>query len=380
MTEAVADIMASKCKIVPLITKELPAKYAYKLITTCINTRPTYIARITHPSHTLAAAREFDKVIDNGIASICSYPTELPTRAKIVRGLPQKLGGLSIRRIEDICETGFASSFLESLPAVHENIWKLVGPHTDVVLQHYNDTLKRIVPTFLSLDPTNPAIIDRPETTPMPDSLRLTINQAEEAALQEVTDADDPIPESPPPNPVSQSELTNIQDKARFLALFNDLNNFPKHRAWLQSGRDRNTAIWTRYTIGNNPWATLSSEAFTTAFRCRLLMPLLTTAGVSHIKCKRCKTILIPDDATYHAIECASRTDLITKRHNALRDIVYDFLIRTLPARDVHKEVSLAAEIQGKPDKRADITVRIGNQTFWIDITAGTPKSSTKRK
>jgi hypothetical protein len=46
-----------------------------------------------------------------------------------------------------------------------------------------------------------------------------------------------------------------------------------------------------------------------------------------------------------------------------------------LPARDVHKEVSLAAEIQGKPDKRADITVKIGNQTFWIDITAGTPTS-----
>ena len=83
----------------------------------------------------------------------------------------------------------------------------------------------------------------------------------------------------------------------------------------------------------------------------------------------------MPDDV--HAVECAWRTDLITKRHNALRDIVYVFLIQTLPARDVHKEVSLAAEIQGKPDKRADITVRIGNQTFWIDICRKCP---TKRK
>ena len=89
------DIMASKCKIVPLITKELPAKYAYK---PCTNTRPTYIARITHTNHTLAAAHEFDKVIDNGITSICSYPTELPTRAKTVRGLLQMLGGLSISK------------------------------------------------------------------------------------------------------------------------------------------------------------------------------------------------------------------------------------------------------------------------------------------
>jgi hypothetical protein len=141
------------------------------------------------------------------------------TRKNCLRILPQKLGGLSIRRVEDFCETGFASSLLESLPVIHEN------------------------------RPSQPAIIDRPETTPTPDSARLTINRAKEATLQEAADADDSIPERPSPNPISQSELTNIQDKARFLALFNDLYNFPKHLAWLQSWRDRNTAILTRYTI-----------------------------------------------------------------------------------------------------------------------------------
>ena len=75
------------------------------------------------------------------------------------------------------------------------------------------------MPTFLSSDPTNPAIIDRPETIPMPNSLRLTINQVEEAALQE----------SLPPNPVSQSELTNIRDKARFFALFTTISRNIEH-------------------------------------------------------------------------------------------------------------------------------------------------------
>ena len=59
-------------------------------------------------------------------------------------------------------------------------------------------------------------------------------------------------------------------------------------------------------------------------------MPLLTTAGAKGAN------NLMTDDATYHAIECASRTDLITKHHNAIIDIVYDFLIRKLPARGVH--------------------------------------------
>jgi hypothetical protein len=44
-------------RVVPLITKELPAKYAYKLITTCINTRPTYIARITHQPYSSCGPR-----------------------------------------------------------------------------------------------------------------------------------------------------------------------------------------------------------------------------------------------------------------------------------------------------------------------------------
>ena len=259
---------------------------------------------------------------------------------------------------------------------MHENIWQLVGPYLDSILPHYSDTLKRTVPAFLSLDPIKPEWITRPEATPMPTSLANALTLGNNIAINDTADREE-LSHGDDNAAISQSELSNIQDKAKLWSLItgNELRDYPKNRAWLQSGRDRQTAIWTRYAAGANPWTSLNDSAFTVALRCRLLLPVITTAGVNQVKCRRCKSVLDPLNATYHALECASRTDQITRRHNAIRDILFDFLQRILPVRDVEKEVPIAAEIAGKPDKRADITVKIDRHTFWVDITAGTPTS-----
>jgi hypothetical protein len=80
----------------------------------CINTRATYLFRVCHPDILKVGALHFDQ----GIAIIVNYSSNLPDHSALARGLPLKLGGLSIRRVATSYKPTFVSSFISALPTI----------------------------------------------------------------------------------------------------------------------------------------------------------------------------------------------------------------------------------------------------------------------
>ena len=173
----------------------------------------------------------------------------------------------------------------------------------------------------------------------------------------------------------TQKHLSSICDKANFIQLLDQLKDKPKDLAWLQSGRAKYTATWLRHVSCSNARTSLDPTSFQCALRCRLLLPVSTLKGQHEIKCGHCTKVMPAEESKYHALECTIRNPLVTERHNCIRDIIFDFLGRVLPAADVGREVQLKSEKANRPDKRTDLTVTINGLTQWIDVTVGTPTS-----
>jgi hypothetical protein len=80
-----------------------------------------YLARTMPNWITEEAFTVFDNYIDNTLLVLTGNGrTELPERAKAIRGNQMKRGGLGVTRIAGIAETAYTSSFLEAMHAIKE--------------------------------------------------------------------------------------------------------------------------------------------------------------------------------------------------------------------------------------------------------------------
>ena len=102
-----ADFYADKLGKSTRILELLPALHphtAFLLLSQCVNARPAYLCRIVGPWSICGFLEAFDRKVQGS----------LPSVARILRGLPAKVGGVSVRRLENVCSRAHAASFLKA--------------------------------------------------------------------------------------------------------------------------------------------------------------------------------------------------------------------------------------------------------------------------
>ena len=122
--------------------RELPASIAWLLLQACINTRPMYLLRTIAPWITQAAITAFDTAVDTEVARITKWQADLPTATKLVRGLPQREGGCSLRRLGSSANCAFSASFLTASHFVQRQIPALWRILTSPIASYSRDTPK----------------------------------------------------------------------------------------------------------------------------------------------------------------------------------------------------------------------------------------------
>jgi hypothetical protein len=148
--------------------RELPAHIAWLLLQACINTRPMYLLRTIAPWITKDAIANFDAAVDAEVARITKWQGDLPAVTKLVRGLPQRDGGCSLRRLGSSADCAFSASFLTASQFVQRQIpalWRILTKSNALLLPHHTEVLKATVPRFNCIDPSG-ILIDDPPTDP----------------------------------------------------------------------------------------------------------------------------------------------------------------------------------------------------------------------
>ena len=96
ISDRLGDSISTSCAIIPFLTKELPAPYAFKLLAACVNARPTHLSRLIATSRFQVHAEAFDGSIQLGTASLIGWSGVLPATACRLLSLPTRLAGAGV--------------------------------------------------------------------------------------------------------------------------------------------------------------------------------------------------------------------------------------------------------------------------------------------
>ena len=89
-------------EVLDLLPDMRDPRAAYWCLAHCVNARASYLCRIAAPWHIAEFLTDFDDKVDACLARLLELEEGLPPAARIIRGLPGKLGGGCIRRARDI--------------------------------------------------------------------------------------------------------------------------------------------------------------------------------------------------------------------------------------------------------------------------------------
>ena len=221
--EAVEAVCDTQSSVIPLLSS-LPPSVAFAILHACVNARPVFLARCAMPATTVDALRAFDRRVTEGLTTLMGLTGEaLPNTADAIRGLPLRLGGLGLRRLQDLAEMAFTSSFLRaasSMPACSPLLLQLLEEHADkvddvisvverVTPNHVTRVGPRVTLTIWAAARENGGGVVPPETP----SQRHLLEQEEERMVESV-----------------QAELANSGDRAC--------------GAWLRSSTFKGSGRW----------------------------------------------------------------------------------------------------------------------------------------
>lgn len=413
----VQNTLQSQAEILPVIAREFEAPVAFRLLQSCINTRPLYLMRTTSPRVTLHAAQKFDEDVDEALAKVIGFDSSLPDIAQRIRGLPQYLGGLSLRRMKPTSDIAHAASFLAAIKLIPRPIWRQSFDLADVVLNEHEDLLRNIVTTFatFSVDGAVFTTDVRHENTtetaePAADTTSVVTTQPPEEPLpladQVPADEDVPVVETnaldtlqqlnpqdddelEPPyrarqlkkknksqNPHSQRSMLAKLDKAQHNTAHQCLIvPQPSNAAWLCSSTSTSTAPWIFGPLAGDPTTFIKPQPFQDALRLRLMLPHWNCpelASVVRCACNEASP-LTADQLSQHFTVCPLLQRYRTRRHNALQDTLAQFLRLAPGVSSVTVERTIPAEVAGHAHPRVDVSVVQGLATYNVDVSVAAP-------
>lgn len=344
---------------------QLPAPEAFVLLQSCINARPMYLARTTPPSACPDIFQPFDAVVETALLQILrSNDATLPPASRIIAGLPQRHGGLGIRRLQHVHTTAWTSSFLqaanflatnhpETCRAIHETASQELSPLLHVV--------RTVVPEQVQEAAGEWKLIIWEQELRWQDQL----------IDQEVTLA---------PIIPTQRKLVQQLDTTDMDHLKETLANNPPGLAWWRSNCSRGISSWLRSATSSVKTLQLDPSTFIRCVRMRLLLlhtPTHLTPDGTLFDCQACRSNLLPDagEVCLHGLNCHNSQHLWTKRHNAVVACLADFLKKVYGTAKVGVEVRI--EGYAAAPVVADIELRVDTRVIWIDVAIPTPSSRT---
>jgi hypothetical protein len=391
----------------------LPRNIAYGLLQACINSRPIYMLRTLHPSLTREFAARFDTVMNNAIATLCDWndassrPLLLPAHAITLRGLPQKMGGLSLPRAVDIAYSAYCSSFAISVPHISPMVWntciQLNG--SEHFLQEITQAFREAVPEFLQFrngDGTQRIHLQAENewgTTGtgglFPARQKYNQLKLHNTTLNYLAPT---LPSIPDPTaigrPVRVAPIIPQPklDQHSLTYFWHNYNRFRQLEEWKDFPPGYSLHLMANLLSADGapcPYLSptgivsqqLTDREFMRCLRARLLMPMFTNpggrnpggGGYGDIKVCRCNKTgpLAPDSPPFHGLVCQKLEQWRTRRHMIVRDWLYNMLKHLLPATSLWKEKML--DFGGARQKQMDIVVEFGNKTYWVDVGITAP-------
>ena len=350
--------------------KMIHKRLALQLATMVRNTRYDYLLRVVEPRLTNSFAEKLDKMGDKLLAVVADTGEDLSRRAKTLRGLPVKLGGMGMYTHGSRREAGAVNSRARTLAFLREHWAGLTATaeNPDIwpeVIVGASDGLPDGYENLTAEEQGH--LASRLEPKKVEAATRRMVMQVEEKLLQNIID----------------ELLDNQTLKGKNTA------------AYLLSCKSKASGLWIKSThafaSGIKDGRALADSVCTQIVRARLLEPQRDSIGRVIENCPCCWN---PHTASNegraigpsHALGCRyfKKGYAFTNRHNAVRDELAHALKKHLPLTGlvVEREVPLHRVIPGyvgNPDKKPvmDIVVRADDGFVrYIDVSVVEPSGS----
>jgi hypothetical protein len=110
---------------------------------------------------------------------------------------------------------------------------------------------------------------------------------------------------------------------------------------------------------------------FIECLRLVLLVPIMNLTDNNNVIACKCGHIILPDQQnSLHGLSCRLVAEEINERHNAIRDSIAGFVRKALKNEcHVCIEKPIPTRVPNTPDKRADVLLTIGPNTYAIDAS-----------
>lgn len=321
---------------------QLDSNIAIPLLRYCINTKMGYYTRII-PDNTFAIhLTTFDSVIDSCLATIASFQGEntkciMGDKQKLVRGLPQKLGGLGLNRCTDISPIAYIASSISSLWFGDNLHWSWITENGDTHGSDFVTSTRRYFPEFSFSTGTAP--ISQHD---------LSYTFLHTPTRQRMIDAMGSI--------ISPSDRWFLNSESK---------------SWM------NSAVRGGVTI---PCTNVDNRLNDFDFKCNLRLGLLLSAipssvnfGSEAVMCKCSNPVNLLVD-THHCLHCISYNHChITLRHDALVDalgvLISNLLSFDNPQYDGVSMESRAGNNDRHQVRKCDLKAIIGQTVYTFDVT-----------
>ena len=281
------------------------------------------------------------------VEDIAALP-ELPPISELIRSLPTSMGGFGLRKSHQVTRAAYVSSWLNSLSWINSNLSPNLW-HT-VVEKTYSAQMKEVL-----ADPAISSYIGNVEDV---------------EALKTAMVGDQP----------NQKSLTiTMVDQPNKLILQNILQAIPTKAAFFRSQSNEDGMLWLSNLQTKSCDHIISEQSFFTNFRCGLLLDNIDIEVVNGVRCA-CNQQLHGEEINYHALACHARgvdgytgpSGIAIRRHNAIRDALAVFLIKSCPQGSVVKEYNLPLN-ENSEHLRMDVQLSLGNQVLLFDVVVKSP-------
>lgn len=329
--------------------QKLHSHSAFTLLHFCINARPGYLARVAEPEAAGGALRRFDTAVDHVVTDLCGGGTP-SMRVKVLRELPQSLGGLGLTRYEGI---GGSQACLSSRLLCKE-----------FLENHFRGLLA-------STNYWAPLALEQ-RVTELDHQLGEAHTQDQDGAGAGAGAA----AEDPPRAPVTLQKIksTAFYEKRNMQqTLLAELLEEGQRAAasWLLSGSTPSAGRWLHARGGAFRQHELSSQEFIDVLRLRLLLPPREDVMILNQYCT-CHTHVNLAERPFHFLACDLNRALTVARHNAVRDCLVKLVKQCHPGAVVGTETELPGGAL-----KMDIQYTVGHEAKFIDVMVVHPGAHT---
>jgi hypothetical protein len=354
---------ATKFAAVLSLVRNLEAQIAFPIIQSCVNTRPTFMARTSPPPASDLALQDFDDEVDQALLHICgSTASDMPPISASIRGLPYASGGLGLRRLQPINSLAWTASFTHMFQMLAKFHSPLAKDFKDFqrcsyrALQPFLEIVQKAAPMYVIEEEGSGALGLRNWTAP------------KNAKLP----------------PFKQKDLCAVFDSESLATLQEMLPREDSFgAAWFLSNSYKGSGqIFTPHTW--QPSLMLSHEAFSVNLSLRLLLPsrqIYSGRGSGQLLLQQCESCRDDEDLDrmdprFHGLSCKQLQQIRLDRHDLIRNTLAAFLGKVFLSSNVEMEVTVEEETTGAmalDKRRFDIAVTTAKGRYFIDVSVVNP-------